>query len=400
MPSHVSFLVLLMILSTEAVSDSSNSRMLSRPGSYPVGKQDFELIDTERTTAFDNKTPETPGRRLKTTVWYPARERPLEWLRSDPKPIATEACPGPLIVYSHGFMSYRKNDAYLARQLASHGYWVVAADFPLTRLGTPGGQRFDDVVNQPGDVSFLIDTLLAWSGDPRHRFVGCVDPQRIGAMGLSLGGMTTTLLAFHPQWRDPRIGAAVSIAGPTAMFHQRFFATSSAPLLVIAGDIDAMVDYSTNVAQLQDRAPSTTIVTLRAGSHTGFAGIAASLFRWLDNPDSIGCWAIRRSFDGQRQDLAGFLENLGGDQAGIRPIQRPNLCNVSPLPTALRPHRQQQLTALAVLAFLQSKFHPRESMRTEYSRLLEQTLPRENTEMQVKAPISDQSEYRKRRNGQ
>ena len=42
-------------------------------------------------------------------------------------------------------------------------------------------------------------------------------------MGLSLGGLTSTLLGFHPKWRDNRIGAVVSIAGPTAMLGEDFF---------------------------------------------------------------------------------------------------------------------------------------------------------------------------------
>ena len=48
-------------------------------------------------------------------------------------------------------------------------------------------------------------------------FAGGIDRDRIGAMGLSLGGLTTTLVAFHPTLGDPRIRAAVSIAGPSAM---------------------------------------------------------------------------------------------------------------------------------------------------------------------------------------
>jgi predicted dienelactone hydrolase len=104
-----------------------------------------------------------------------------------------------LVTYSHGFMSFRSNGAYLAKHLASHGYLVAAANFPLTHFGTAGGPQFRDVLNQPGDVSFLIDTLLAWSDDPDSRFAGQIDRQRIGAVRLSLGGMTTMLLAFHPS---------------------------------------------------------------------------------------------------------------------------------------------------------------------------------------------------------
>ncbi len=45
-------------------------------------------------------------------------------------------------------------------------------------------------MNQPADVSFLIDTLLAQSTTPGHRLEGMVDKTRIGVTGISLGGMT------------------------------------------------------------------------------------------------------------------------------------------------------------------------------------------------------------------
>ena len=40
-----------------------------------------------------------------------------------------------------------------------------------------------------------------------------IDHDCVAAVGLSLGGLTSTLIAFHPTLRDPRVGVAVSIAG-------------------------------------------------------------------------------------------------------------------------------------------------------------------------------------------
>jgi predicted dienelactone hydrolase len=352
-------------------------------GPYTVGKQDFRLVDNSRTTAAHNGNPETAERILETTVWYPAQYRRFEWLRPGPTPLARQACPAPLVIYSHGLMSFRGNGAYLAEHLASHGYIVAAADFPLTRFGTAGGPQFTDVLNQPGDISFIIDSLLAWSDNPENRFAGCIDPGRIGAVGLSLGGTTTTLLAFHPEFRDPRIQAAVSIAGPVALLGKDFFRTSSTPFMMIAGDIDAMIDYPSNAAQLGTWVPDATLVTLHGGSHTGFAGIAASLFRWVDNPDSIGCWAMRGALDDAPDMPENFMSALRGqhNEAPAAPKLRP--CGNPELPTALRPRHQQTLTKLAVFAFLQSHLHPETDIRHEYSRILEQSLALENPEVEV-----------------
>ena len=356
-----------------------------QPGPYAVGKQDFRLIDSHRTTAAHNGNPEVAQRILETSVWYPAQNRPFEWLRPGPRPLATDVCPAPLVIYSHGFMSFRSNGAYLARYLASHGYIVAAANFPLTRFGTPGGPQFTDVINQPGDVSFIIDSLLGWSETAENRFAGCMDHERIAAVGLSLGGLTTTLLAFHPEFRDPRIQAAVSVAGPVALLGRDFFSTPSIPFMMIAADIDAMVDYQQNAVQFRAWLPDATLVTLHGGSHTGFAGMAAQLFRWVDNPDSVGCWAMRGTLDDALDVPDDFISKLRGNENETLTDLELIPCRDPELPTALRPQHQQRLTKQAVFSFLQSQFHPDTEIRDEYTGILEQSLAQDNPEVEVSA---------------
>ena len=356
-----------------------------QPGPYAVGKQDFRLVDNTRTTAAHNDNPETMQRVLETSVWYPALSRPLEWLRPGPRPLDTNACPAPLVIYSHGFMSFRSNGSYLARYLASHGYIVAAANFPLTRFGTPGGPQFTDVISQPGDVSFIIDTLLGWSDAEDNRFAGCIDRKRIAATGLSLGGLTTTLLAFHPEYRDPRIQAVVSIAGPVALLGKDFFDRSSIPFMMIAGDIDAMVDYQRNAVQFRTWVPEVTLVTLQGGSHTGFAGMAARLFRWVNNPDSVGCWAMRGALDDALDVPPDFITQLRGQENETLTDLELIPCRNPELPTALRPQHQQTLTKQVVLSFLQSQFHPDSDIRDNYTRILEQSLATDNPEVEVSA---------------
>ena len=366
-----------------ATATGTNGQL--QPGPYAVGKEDFRLIDSHRTTAAHNGNPEVAQRILETSVWYPAQNRPFEWLRPGPRPLATDTCPAPLVIYSHGFMSFRSNGAYLARYLASQGYIVAAANFPLTRFGTPGGPQFTDVINQPGDVSFIIDSLLGWSETAENRFAGCVDRKRIAAVGLSLGGLTTTLLTFHPEFRDPRIQAAVSIAGPVALLGRDFFNTASIPFMMIAADIDAMVDYQQNAVQFRAWLPDATFVTLQGGSHTGFAGMAARLFRWVDNPDSVGCWAMRGTLDDALDVPDDFMSKLRGNENETLTDVELIPCRDPELPTALRPQHQQLLTKQAVFSFLQSQFHPDAEIRDEYTDILEQSLAQDNPELEVSA---------------
>ncbi|MEN8205945.1 MAG: prolyl oligopeptidase family serine peptidase [Pseudomonadota bacterium] len=364
-----------------AAETGTNKRL--QPGPYAVGKQDFRLVDSSRTTAAHNGNPEASQRVLETSVWYPAQNRPFEWLRPGPRPLTTDVCPAPLVIYSHGFMSFRSNGAYLARYLARHGYIVAAANFPLTRFGTPGGPQFTDVINQPGDVSFIIDSLLGWSETAENHFAGCIDRERIAAVGLSLGGLTTTLLAFHPEYRDTRTRAAVSIAGPVALLGKDFFGRPSIPFMMIASNIDAMVDYQRNAVQFRTWVPEATLVTLQGGSHTGFAGMAARLFRWVDNPDSVGCWAMRGTLDDALDVPDNFTSKLRGKKNETLTDLELIPCRDPELPTALRPQHQQRLTKQAVLSFLQSQFHPDAETRNEYRKILEQSLAQDNPEVEV-----------------
>jgi len=356
------------------------SEELLAPGPYSVGNWNPKFVDTSRPTDPNGWYPGAPSRTLRTHVWYPLGEG-SSVTAENPKPAGAAAGgPFPLIVYTHGFMSWGTEAQYLAEHLASYGYIVVSPDFPLTGFFAPGGPNLEDVVNQPGDISFLIDTFLDLYQDPGSPFHGAVDGSRVGVAGLSLGAMTTSLAAYHAYLRDPRIYAAASIAGPGAMFTEAFYRNSQAPLLALAGDIDAMADYDTNaLVTLEMAAPRVTLVTLRGASHTGFAEAARKFMEHMDNPDLIGCEAItgRLSLD---VDLPALL---GGAEAGIVQRETPIPCTVSPLPTSLRPSRQQELTILAVMSFFESRFAAGEPSRARAARFLRETLAAENPEVTV-----------------
>ncbi|MYF03842.1 MAG: hypothetical protein F4230_02275, partial [Holophagales bacterium] len=134
------------------------SREVLARGPYQVKRLDTTFVDRSRPTQANNDFSGSDERRLVTTINYPTNP--------NARGVAREGRPAngfPLIVYSHGFMSRRSEGAYLARHFASHGYVLVAADYPLTNFASPGGPRFEDVIHQPGDVGFLIASVLRWN---------------------------------------------------------------------------------------------------------------------------------------------------------------------------------------------------------------------------------------------
>jgi predicted dienelactone hydrolase len=264
--------------------------------------------------------------------------------------------------------------------LASRGYVVASADFPLTSMNAPGGPNAADVVNQPGDVSFLIDSVLALNGADKP-FDGEIEPSKIGVMGLSLGGLTATLVGYHRRWRDPRLRAVVSIAGPAAMFTRSFFLTSNAPLLMVAGTQDAIVDYEANAAIIPERAPQATLLTIRDGAHTSFVSLAEPAMRFMNHPDSLGCDALT----GNREEAADDdpFAGLGDMNDGINPDQtRLAICN-KPLGKALHPGRQQMIAEVGVVSFFQFQFGAEPAQRLAARKLLQEDLPRDLPEASI-----------------
>ena len=320
----------------ERPNPESASAAWLEPGAYQVGHAELIFVDDTRPTGENRGFAAKPQRTLPTTVWFPIE------LKADL----------PLIIHSHGVVSNRKEMVYLAKALASHGYLVAATDYPLTSGSTAGGANAKDVVNQPADISFLIDSLLGLR-DEHKPFSGRIDDSRIGLSGYSLGGLTTYLATYHPAWRDSRIAAALAIAGPSAIFAPRFFETTPIPVLAIAGTSDALIEHARNAADLGTRARNISVITIEGGTHLGFIGLADPAFRFMDNPDTLGCTAVMAVLDENPNEP---FETMGNPADGIDSARDlPGICDYG-YAAAAHPGRQQMITEIATLSFFESVF--------------------------------------------
>lgn len=351
------WLLLTFGLQPEPFPEGSDSLARLAPGPLAVTRAAIDLVDPSRRTPRNRDFPGADTRRLKGAAWYPDAGGPY-----------------PLVVHVHGFTSNHRNGAYLARHLASHGYVVVAVDHPLTRMLAPGDPNARDVINQPGDVSFLIDTLSTRPGEIDPALQGRVDGDRIAVMGISLGGLTATLAGYHPQLGDERIDAVVSIAGPTAFLAPAFFESRSLPFLMLAGDADALVPWKANARSVPERIPGAQLLTLADGSHTGFAG-GTALLRWMRNTDAAGCWSVKRNLD--LEDDASWSSLLNVVEAGVEDGVELDICSDDTLPPTMHVLRQQRITQVAVRAFLDSVLQADSAVRSAATRYLRESLPRE-----------------------
>ncbi len=342
----------------EPLPQGSESAMRAEQGPYKVKHTVKNFVDTNRPTPDNGDHPGTNSRTLTSNLWIP---------------VSTDE-QHPLIVYSHGFSANKDSTKKLQAYLASHGYIVVAPDFPLTNTHAEGGPFLFDVKNQPGDISFLIDQIHAMSKDSTSAIYNRVDTESVGVAGLSLGGLTSTLVTYHPSFRDNRVDATVSIAGPTSIFTPAFFAEPNTPFLMLGGDYDVVVSYKENAADITHRIPNSQLITLKSGSHVGFAD-GASLFRWLDNPDDLGCYVVTSNLESDEDSR--WNEMLGVNITGINYQDRTTPCTEQPPEGAMNVLRQTQITRIIVRTFLDSQFSKNIVERRAANTYLQETLVKE-----------------------
>lgn len=348
-------------LASHAPADGTESAARLAAGPHGMKRRDLQLVDASRPEPGNAGFEGARARTLEVSAWFP-------------KDTADAL---PLILYSHGFTGSRTEMLFLLEHLASHGYAVVALDFPRTNGDAPGGPDFMDLHHQPGDVRFVLDAVLAM---PARELGFAIDEERVGLAGLSYGGLTTTLLAFHPTEREARVHAAVSIAGPTQMLGPRFFASGGPPFLMVAGTQDAIVPYDRNAEGLRTKLPAAALVSIDGGTHLGFVEFARRWLRFSHSPDGLACGGLQEQLEEvQTEDDPGMaLGPLGGLERAIDGAAWDPPCSPPPGDVeAMRPQRQQVVTALAVRAFFDSVFLPDAAERQASASYLRTTMPEE-----------------------
>jgi dienelactone hydrolase len=219
-------------------------------GTRPPRHLTLTLVDRSRPTEDPSGARSAPSRTLVTEVYLPRGKGPF-----------------PLIVFAHGFGGNPGKLTQMLSAWARAGYVVAAPTFPLTNDLTPAPQILVDYVNQPGDLSFVIDQMQKRSRRSDSPLSRKVDARHIGLAGHSLGGVTVYGAAFNECCRDPRVDAAVVMDGRDAPFGESRFSFRGTPLLIIhlTGDPVVPLSYAQDIYD-QARPPK-YLMALSQGVH-------------------------------------------------------------------------------------------------------------------------------------
>jgi predicted dienelactone hydrolase len=264
-PTMAMLIVGLLAVPAVGAAASSAAAPAAR---YAVGVRTEPFVDTSRPTPPNGSFPGSPTRPLPTLVFYPARGRPGP---TDHSSAAVAAGSFPLVVFAHGNGSNGAAYEPLLRQWAAAGYVIAAPTFPLSSQDAPGGGTITDYTHQPGDVSFVITSMLRLDRAAGSPFHGVLAAGRVGVVGHSLGGATVLGVAANSCCADPRVRAAVSIDGLELPFgNGQFFAGRTVPFLFFHGDADQTIPYSSSVQAYSAAPPPKLFVTLHGAPHTAF----------------------------------------------------------------------------------------------------------------------------------
>ena len=320
-----SIALILLFVSIPVFADGPPSRYgvdapeLARLGPYAVGIRTLQLIEHAQADvlAFDSARGSAPvrDRVLGIELWYPAHPNPgalpvtyTGSLPSEPPaPPAQFSVPGiavrdapfagegfPLVIVSHGYSNDPIAMTWLTENLASKGYVVAAIrheDPPITDR-TKYGQL---LLRRPLDITYAVQTLRRTLGAQR-----LIDAERIALIGYSMGGYGVLTAAgavldpagrpvglvpgglLRPYTRGGALQNQISVKGlravvaisPTgggqlAAWGPDGLHALTVPLLLIAGDHDRTVDYSTGARAMFDTALNAPryLLTFKEGGH-------------------------------------------------------------------------------------------------------------------------------------
>ena len=249
-------------------TSTSTSTTVAVPTTSPapapvfVARLERTFVDPARPTPARGGQPAATSRTIVTTIYYPTNIAPTS---ANPTPAHVPG-PLPLIVFAHGYEIDAAAYAPLLEDLAAGGFAVAAPDFPGTSTRYPGGAIRSDSLQQPGDISFVITSMINQSATPGPLF-NLVDPAAVGDAGQSDGGVTAAAAAYNTCCIDPRIKASTILTGGAFGFDGQWFPPGTPPVMFVHATADEVNPYSASTSMFAQAQSPKYLLTIDGGSH-------------------------------------------------------------------------------------------------------------------------------------
>jgi dienelactone hydrolase len=258
----------LTATATTAAASVGTAPGAAPPDEYGVGVIDTTYVDTSRPTAPFDGSPGAPSRTLPTAIYYPSLTQGSGGWGNDAVANAEPASalgPFPLLVFASGIGSNGPADFEEFEYYVKAGYVVAAPTFPITSQMDPAAAN--DVVNEPGDISFVLTQVLKDARTRGNALRGLVKRRQLGLIGRSLGGIAALGTIFNPQYRDPRFDAVVVMAGAPDLVPNDDVGQVRTPYLEFHGTADESTPYDAELAFWQKANPPKFFVTIPGADH-------------------------------------------------------------------------------------------------------------------------------------
>jgi predicted dienelactone hydrolase len=320
---------------------SAPSLTYAAPGSHAVGYREFATTGAqEQPLAVRAWYPAVRTNAEPTPIGYTAPNKfgeeitPGEQITSighalaDAQPEQADE-PYPLVVFSHGFSLSPIVYSTLVEHYASQGYVVLAPEHNESFDGSLTG-FWQELIDRPVDISRTIDYAEQLT-KPGEALAGLIELDKVAVVGHSYGGYTALAAAgarfdfaayktrcaaltaddplnffcapianesdmakragldevpsgLWPSFGDPRVTAAISLAGDAYPFDQRGLAELKVPIMAMGGTIDDGTPYTWGAKLTYDHAGSKnkTLVTFPGAGHMLFVDPCENL-PWVEN---------------------------------------------------------------------------------------------------------------------
>ncbi len=401
---------------------STPSLTYAAPGSHAVGTRVFTTTGAQeqpltvrawypavRTTAEPGPISYTAPNKFGEQITPGAQITSVGRALADAQPEQTDE-PYPLVVFSHGYSLSPIVYSTLVEHYASQGYVVLAPEHNESFDGSLT-EFWQELIDRPVDIHRTIDFAEQLT-EPGAPLAGLIDVDSVAVVGHSYGGYTALAAAgarfdfaayttrcaaltaddplnffcapipnesdmamragldevpsgLWPSFGDPRIKAAISLAGDAYLFDQRGLAELEVPIMAMGGTVDDGTPYTWGAKLTYDHAASEnkTLVSFPGAGHFLFLDPCENL-PWVENSvyrDAICTDAVwdTRPFDIVAHYTTAFLrDTLDADPearatlSGPQPLARQRRVRHDESTGFMKPRRVIVLVLASIIAMI------------------------------------------------